>query len=65
MQGLADLVMGLMGAIGSALGGVILQTWGFPILNAIGAALVLGPLAATWLRGGGRRPALGAGLVRR
>jgi MFS family permease len=50
MQGMADLIMGLMGAAGSAAGGVILQAWGFPILNAVGAALVLGPLAATWLR---------------
>ena len=50
MQGLADLIMGLMGAAGSAAGGVILQAWGFPVLNALGAALVLGPLAATWLR---------------
>lgn len=65
MQGLADLVMGLMGAIGSALGGVILQIWGFPILNMVGAALVLGPLAATWLRRGGLRPVDGAGLAPR
>jgi MFS family permease len=50
MQGLADLVMGLMGAFGSAAGGVILQAWGFPVLNAAGAALVLGPLATAWLR---------------
>jgi MFS family permease len=50
MQGLADLIMGLMGATGSAAGGVILQAWGFPVLNAVGAALVLGPLAVTWLR---------------
>ena len=50
MQGLADLVMGLMGAAGSAAGGVILQAWGFPVLNTVGAVLVLGPLAAVWLR---------------
>jgi len=65
MQGLADLVMGLMGAIGSAIGGVILQLWGFPILNIVGAALILGPLAATWLRRGGLRPAGGAELAPR
>jgi MFS family permease len=53
-QGLADLAMGLMGAFGSAAGGMILGVWGFTILNALGAALVLGPLAATLLR----RPAL-------
>lgn len=54
MQGLADLVMGLMGALASAVGGMILGAWGFGVLNAFGAALVLAPLAATWLR----RPAL-------
>jgi MFS family permease len=56
IQGLADLAMGLMGALGSAAGGMILGLWGFAILNTIGAALVLVPLAATLLR----RPALGA-----
>jgi MFS family permease len=56
VQGLADLVMGLMGALGSAAGGMVLGVWGFAILNAIGAALALGPLAATLLRG----PALAA-----
>ncbi len=50
VQGFADLLMGLMGAIGSAAGGMILGLWGFAILNAVGAALVLGPLAVTWLR---------------
>jgi MFS family permease len=53
-QGFADLTMGLMGALGSAAGGMILGVWGFTVLNALGAALVLGPLAATLLR----RPAL-------
>jgi MFS family permease len=56
MQGWADLATGLMGALGSAVGGVILQAWGFAILNAVGAALVLGPLAATWLRRAALRP---------
>jgi MFS family permease len=50
VQGFADLLMGLMGAIGSAAGGMILGLWGFAILNAVGAALVLGPLAITLLR---------------
>ena len=50
IQGLADLVMGLMGAFGSAAGGMILGVWGFAILNTVGAALVLGPLAITLLR---------------
>jgi MFS family permease len=54
IQGLADLFMGLMGAFGSAAGGMILGVWGFTVLNAVGALLVLGPLAATLLR----RPAL-------
>ena len=54
VQGLADLLMGLMGAIGSAAGGMILGIWGFAILNAVGAVLVLGPLAIALLR----RPAL-------
>jgi MFS family permease len=54
VQGFADLLMGLMGAIGSAAGGMILGLWGFAILNGVGAILVLGPLAVTLLR----RPAL-------
>ena len=41
--------MGLMGAFGSAAGGMILGVWGFGVLNAVGAALVIGPLAAAWL----------------
>jgi MFS family permease len=49
-QGLADLVMGLMGALGSSAGGLILGLWGFTILNVFGAALVLAPLAVTVLR---------------
>jgi len=53
-QGLADLLMGLMGALGSAGGGMVLGIWGFAMLNAVGGVLVLGPLAATLLR----RPAL-------
>jgi MFS family permease len=50
VQGLADLFMGLMGALGSATGGMILGIWGFAILNAVGAGLVLGPLTVTLLR---------------
>jgi MFS family permease len=49
VQGLADLTMGLMGALGSAAGGMILGIWGFGALNAVGAVLVIGPLAAAWL----------------
>lgn len=54
VQGFADLLMGMMGAIGAVAGGMILGIWGFAILNVVGAVLVLGPLAVTWLR----RPAL-------
>jgi MFS family permease len=50
IQGLADLTMGLMGALGSVAGGMILGAWGFGALNAAGAAVVLAPFAATWLR---------------
>ena len=50
IQGFADLLMGLMGAVGSAAGGMILGLWGFAILNAVGAALVLGPLVVALLR---------------
>ena len=48
-QGLADLIMGLMGAFGSAAGGMILGAWGFLALNALGAACMVGPLVAAWL----------------
>ena len=41
IQGMADLIMGLMGALGSALGGLVLGTWGFGIQNALGAAAVV------------------------
>jgi MFS family permease len=60
VQGLADLCMGLMGALGSAAGGMILGIWGFAILNVVGAALAFGPLAAALLR----RPALAAASLR-
>jgi MFS family permease len=50
IQGLADLCMGLMGAVGSAAGGVILGAWGFGLLNLLGAAMLVLPLAAGWMR---------------
>jgi MFS family permease len=50
IQGLADLFMGMMGAVGSAAGGVILGLWGFGILNAVGAAMLVLPLAAGSMR---------------
>jgi MFS family permease len=49
IQGFADLALGLSGALGSAFGGLILGAWGFAILNAFGAAFVLGPLLAAWV----------------
>jgi MFS family permease len=45
IQGLADLIMGLMGALGSALGGLVLGTLGFGVQNALGAVAVIGGLA--------------------
>ena len=50
IQGLADLVMGLMGAVGSALGGIVLGAWGFGMLNLLGAAMLLVPLIGSWLQ---------------
>jgi MFS family permease len=47
-QGLADLIMGMMGAFGSAAGGLILGVWGFGALNALGAACMVVPLLAAW-----------------
>ena len=32
-----------------ALGGMVLGAWGFTMLNAFGAVLVLAPLASMWL----------------
>jgi predicted MFS family arabinose efflux permease len=60
IQGLADLCMGLMGALGSAVGGMILGLWGFAILNAVGAMLTFGPLVVTLLR----RPTLATASAR-
>jgi MFS family permease len=48
IQGMADLIMGLMGALGSALGGMVLGAWGFSALNGLGALLVVGSLTAAW-----------------
>ena len=56
-QGIADLSMGLMGAFGSAAGGMVLGNWGFGMLNALGAAIVVGTLTVMLL---GRAPATGA-----
>jgi MFS family permease len=53
IQGLADLVMGLMGALGSALGGMVLGAWGFGALNTLGGAIVLAGLAGIWAQRSG------------
>jgi MFS family permease len=45
IQGLADLVMGLLGAFGSAAGGFILGTLGFGALNLLGAVVIVAGLA--------------------
>jgi MFS family permease len=45
IQGMADLIMGLMGALGSALGGLVLGTWGFGVLNSLGGVIVAGGLS--------------------
>ena len=50
IQGLADLCVGVMGFIGSAGGGIILGLWGFGMLNAVGAAMLILPLAASSMR---------------
>jgi MFS family permease len=55
-QGIADLSMGLMGAFGSAAGGMVLGAWGFGALNALGAAIVVATLTVMLL---GRAPATG------
>src|SRR5262245_2075467 len=49
MQGLADLIIGLMGALGSAAGGMVRGLWGFGVLNALGAIGIVIPLAAMWM----------------
>jgi predicted MFS family arabinose efflux permease len=38
----------LMGALGSAAGGLVLGRWGFPALNLLGALIVAGSLVAAW-----------------
>ena len=54
IQGMADLMMGLMGALGSTIGGLVLEAWGFFSLNALGTAVVVGSLILAWIA----RPAL-------
>jgi predicted MFS family arabinose efflux permease len=45
IQGVADLVMGLLGALGSVAGGFVLGTLGFGILNVLGSIVVVAGLA--------------------
>jgi hypothetical protein len=47
-------VSGLMGALGSTIGGLVLEAWGFFSLNALGTAVVVGSLTLVWIA----RPAL-------
>jgi len=42
-QGFSDLIMGLAGASAGALSGVVMSTWGFPVLAMV-AALATVPL---------------------
>jgi MFS family permease len=66
IQGMADLLMGLMGALGSAAGGLLLGTWGFASLNALGAIFVVGPLLTGWFcrpgRAGSERAEVGTSI---
>src|SRR6202008_3919762 len=48
-QGLADLIMGMMGALGRAAGDMIPGSWGFPMLNGLGATFVVVPMLAGWM----------------
>jgi MFS family permease len=45
IQGLADLIMGLLGAFGSVAGGFVLGTLGFGVLNVLGSVVVVAGLA--------------------
>jgi MFS family permease len=68
-QGLSDLTMGLAGATAGALSGVIVESWGYPMLALLAALataplvlLLLGGLAAGATPTGSRRgKAVGAG----
>ena len=47
-------MMGLMGALGSTICGLVLGAWGFFSLNALGTVVVVGSLTLAWMA----RPAL-------
>jgi MFS family permease len=44
-QGLSDVLMGLAGAMAGAISGVVVATWGYPILTLLAAAATV-PLIA-------------------
>jgi hypothetical protein len=46
VQGASDLVMGLFAAGGGALAGVVVEVWGYAVLNLGAGALALVVLAA-------------------
>lgn len=48
VQGAADFAMGLCGAAGGALAGVIVASWGFPALTALAGVLVVPVLVTAW-----------------
>jgi MFS family permease len=48
IQGLADLVMGLAAASASALSGLIVDAWGFPVLSLVACALPMAVGAAAY-----------------
>jgi MFS family permease len=50
-QGLSDVVMGLAGASAGAMSGVVMNTWGYPML-ALGAALAATPIILLLTRRG-------------
>lgn len=55
VQGVADLVMGLCGALGGGLSGIVVATLGYPWLSGMGAVVATG-LAAVVLLGRGPEP---------
>lgn len=59
VQGLADLTMGLAGALGGAVSGFVIGTAGYPVLNLLAAVAVV-PLLALALRAAPRGEAAGA-----
>jgi MFS family permease len=60
VQGASDFVMGMCGAVGGALAGVIVGGPGYGVLNALAGVLVL-PVLAMVLLSRGRRPLATAG----